>query len=395
MKRSLPVGILTSQTLLPAVVSEAKALSNKKLDSNHSRSSEEPPIFRGGSNLVHVGSTITTPFKQQQQQQSKSKKTVECIPPRQGECITEADYDLGVLACATSSTTIVGQVCVPSDDSTLGGYCMDPPPPLTDATEESRHLLKRVSAEGLLRQYCEDKDLSIVEPFERCDCQYSPNFVNCVVYDGPYRTCGLISDVQVYSFYAPDLSLYRAAKVLEFVEDGPSGYTLILDYTIFPKGQCYEPSSGGLNCKRCFNTEGIEQNCPTVLVDDVDCISNVESIGDCRFTCFDSSDDSNWTYLFGCITERSPARCEATYRNPHRGAYSCVCENGAGSVKIDCKGSDLEFSIDTSNADPFEDLPFAQACNIPKPKKTPKPKAPKTPKPQRPSRLQSPKSSDS
>ena len=79
----------------------------------------------------------------------------------------EADYDLGVLApCATTSSTgttpMVGQVCVPSNDSTLGGYCMDPLPPLTDGAK-SRHLLKRFSDEGLFREVCEDKYISTTE----------------------------------------------------------------------------------------------------------------------------------------------------------------------------------------------------------------------------------------
>ena len=56
MKLFLAVsGIISSQTLLP-VVSWAKVLTNKKLDTDDPRSSEEPPVFRGGSHLMHVGS---------------------------------------------------------------------------------------------------------------------------------------------------------------------------------------------------------------------------------------------------------------------------------------------------------------------------------------------------
>ena len=57
MKLSLAVGgILSSQTLLPVVSWEAKVLSNTKLDTDDPRSCEEPPVFRGGSHLMHVGS---------------------------------------------------------------------------------------------------------------------------------------------------------------------------------------------------------------------------------------------------------------------------------------------------------------------------------------------------
>ena len=153
MKLSLAVGILSSQTL--PVLLEARVLSNTKLDSDDPppRSSsdhhEEPPVLRGRKQLV--GST-TTPFKttttslqqhrqqQQHQQQLVSKKAIECIPPSQEES-AEADYDLGVLGCATTaSSTTADQVCVANDDSSLGGYCMDPPALTYDDTSRKRFL---------------------------------------------------------------------------------------------------------------------------------------------------------------------------------------------------------------------------------------------------------------
>ena len=97
-----------------------------------------------------------------------SKKDVECIP-HQDE-FTEEDYDLGLLTCATStSTTIVGQVCVPIDDSTLGGYCMDPPP-LTYA--DGRRLQKRFIDDKLFRTACANPAITDISPFDSCDCPY-------------------------------------------------------------------------------------------------------------------------------------------------------------------------------------------------------------------------------
>ena len=166
MKLSLAVGILSSQTL--PVLLEAKVLSTTKLDADGPRSSvEEPLVLRGGNHLV--GST-TTPLKTTnislQQQQSASKKAVECVPSQEESA--EADYDLGVLACATTTTgTTAGQICVASDDSTLGGYCMDPPPLTYD---DSRRLLKRFSDDGLLRKYCANPTTTDISPIDECQC---------------------------------------------------------------------------------------------------------------------------------------------------------------------------------------------------------------------------------
>lgn len=101
MKLSLVVGVHTTKTLLTILSSEAKVLSTKKLDTNDPCSSEELPVLRGDSNLVHVGSTsATTLFNET----TIKKKAIEYIPLPQGE-FTEVEYDLGVLACATSTST--------------------------------------------------------------------------------------------------------------------------------------------------------------------------------------------------------------------------------------------------------------------------------------------------
>ena len=209
MKLSLAVGILTSKTLLP-VVSEAKVLSITK---HGATDDPRSPVLRGGSNLVHAGSTSTTPFKKT----TKKKTAVECIPPPQGEFM-EADYDLGVLAtCATSSTgtAIEGQVCVPSIDSTLGGYCMDPPFPFTDAAD-SRHLLKGFSGEGLFLKFCEDgsisaEELSLISPLDSCRCQLDPVFTVITCSIDPekvsYDTCELEIRADYTYAYSPDGSL--------------------------------------------------------------------------------------------------------------------------------------------------------------------------------------------
>ena len=383
MKLSLAVGILSSQTLLPVVSEEAKVLSTTKLDTDYPRSSEQS---WGGSTLVHVGSTTTTSLKE-----ATNTKAVECIPPPRHGDFTEADYDLGVLECATSTShTISGQICVPSDDSTLGGYCMDPPLlPLTDAAE-NRHLLKQFSDDGFFRKVCEETSSSF-SPFDYCSCSvYGAGLaaIDCRVDPVPYNsTCGLETATRFAYTYDVDGSLYSAYKYFRF----GSAY---LKYGRYPQGQCIWANSGA-NCERCFNLDDIAQPCPPAQ-DSVFC----RRANGCAFECVNDFSDA---FLFGCVTPlRTPAgSCSGVYvTNPF-----VDCQYVDGSVMIYL---DNGLIIDTSIDNPWKDLPVIQACNAPKtkapkPKKTPKPKTPKptkapkpkkTPKPKRPRQLLSSEKSD-
>jgi hypothetical protein len=115
-----------------------------------------------------VGST-TTPFKTtntalQQQQQLVSKKAIECIPSQEESA--EADYDLGVLGCSTA-----GQICVASDNSTVGGYCMDPP--ITDDMGRRRFL---VFSDAL--SCAKNQDVCSCQEYEDSKCCIWVNPVN-------------------------------------------------------------------------------------------------------------------------------------------------------------------------------------------------------------------------
>ena len=117
-----------------------------------------------------------------------SKKAIEYIPSPQGE-FTEADYYLGVLACAFSTrTTLAGQVCVASDDSTLGGYCME--------------------------------DKSGFAPINFCDCYYREGVIFCSTTPEkvPYNTCELETrtGLLLYLYGDSDGSLYSRTKCYFF-----------------------------------------------------------------------------------------------------------------------------------------------------------------------------------
>ena len=369
MKLTLAVGILSSQTLLP-LVSEAKILSNTKLDTDDPRFLEEPPVLRGGSNLVHVASrTATTPFKKK-----TNKKAVECIPP-QGE-FTEEDYDLGVLACATSSTTIVGQVCVPTDDSTLGGYCMDPPP-LTDA--DSRDLMLGFNDGKLFRKFC--KKGAKTSPFTNCFC-YDSDTGSSYVYcfrPQPFDYNGCDTEYSFGQFryrYDSDGILYYKFNCLAF-----SSTTVCASLYVQP--YCFP---GASDCQSCTDLGGIVIDCPSEENQrNYDC-SNIEDGIFCTSEC------KTWPWLenpkeFLCTRIRPAGYCRVLYNGD-----SCGCTSKDGKLLIDCTDLDKGFFIDTSQKKPWKDLPVIQACAIPKPTKAPKP--PKTPKPKKPRQLVSSETPD-
>ena len=343
MKLSLAVGILSSQTLLP-ILSEAKVLSTKMLDSDDPRS----PFLRGGSNLMHVGSTTTTtPFKKK-----TNKKVVECIPPPQGE-LMEEDYDLGVLSCTTSSTTIVGQICVPSDDSTLGGYCMDPLPPLTYSDGRARQLgTRRVKS-------CKNKSCNAPNPND-------------------YDTCGLDADFTFVYFSNPPGTLTNVNKFFYFYDDSDGTYLASV------REFSYLTKSCGSSCYSC-QSGGKEIDCPPTYYyycssdDDSDnCFNDV--------TCF--QDHYETIYKFICNRERPAGYVRLSYK------FS-TCASTDVDKTFDCDG----IIIDMSEDKPFADLPFikekcAKPTKAPTLKPTKAPKTPKTPKPKKPRQLESTETSD-
>ena len=316
-------------------------MSTRKFDTVDPRSSEESPALRGGSPLAPVGSTAaTTPFKKTR----NNKKAVECIPP-QGE-LTEADYDLGVLSCATSRTTIVGQICVPSDDSTLGGYCMDPPP-LTYADGQTRLL-------GSLKvNFCTSKSCQSPNPddYDRCDLDAEFIF--------RYQT-------------NPPGTVFAFSKDFQFKD------------------------SAGSNVGTLFYASYANETCPRYCIN---CLVNDEK-----------SDCPPYRYTGGCYLKNPEALCDLICLNEYqnRRPFQCKRQRPAGFTKLiyngkrcdstnvdktfDCGGSIIDMSQDK----PFKNLPFIQAkCNTPKPTKAPQstkaPKPLKTPKPKKPRQLVSSK----
>ena len=330
--------------------------------------------------MQHVSSTTTTPFNKTR----NKEKAVECIPPPQGE-LTEADYDLGVLSCATTSATIVGQICVPSDDSTLGGYCMDPLLPLTYL--DGRQLLKRYSNEGLLLQYCEDKvDKTAISPIDSCYC--GPGFLNCRVDSEKvlYRTCDFQTQTYISYNYQSDGSLSGASKCITVYAPN-SVESAAVCYSIYPQGYCYFPSSSGKFCKSCYSGDGTVQECPATGFEYYSWSGGPQL---CGFRLY----DSDFNFFTGCVTELSPkGSCKADYRANYM-LDSCRCKNMGESVMIECTILDKDFSIDTSREKPFEYLPLIEATCTPKPTKAPKrtkaPKPTKAPAP-KPTKAPAPK----
>ena len=312
---------------------------------------------------MNVGSTTTTPFEK------KYKKAVECMPA-QGE-FKEEDYDLGVLACATTSYTIAGQVCVPSEDSTLGGYCMDPPIPSTYYAE-GRHLQKRFSDDKLFLKYCANPASTTIAPLDFCDCS-SLETVGRVTCKSDQFYPGCDYDIQAGFTYIYDSAGTVSAKTT----------SMSLGDQVFPtfrsvlrlQDGCLTPVESSCD-GGCTDLDGNKIDCPYLYEPD---------FGDPDENCAFIINVPPFTpYL--CTTARfEEGDCEVLLY-----VGECTCNSKNGNLNIDCNG----LTISTSQKKkPWKDLPFIQAkCNTPKPTKAPKPK--KTPKPKKPRQLVSSETTD-
>ena len=193
-----------------------------------------------------------------------SKKAIECIPSPQGE-FTEADYDLGVVACAFSTrTTLAGQVCVASDDSTLGGYCMDPPPPppftyadgqrlLRSASVIKAYLFKTANIMGRTNQVLH-QSISVIVIIERESFSVRRHLKK-------FRTIPVNLKLELGFTMFMMTPMARCTVERNAIFFGDSAKVCC---RIYPQRPC--DLTDGQNCESCYSLDGLEktvQDCPT------------------------------------------------------------------------------------------------------------------------------------